>query len=82
MISWQTQKAKAKFSELIKMAANTPQFVTAHGRPVAVVVSEKEYARLTMPKQSFLELMQTSPLSEANLEEFGRDQSLPRDIDL
>ncbi|MDR1966893.1 MAG: type II toxin-antitoxin system Phd/YefM family antitoxin [Synergistaceae bacterium] len=81
MIAWQTQKAKAQFSELIKMAASAPQLVTSHGRPVVVVVSEKEYTRLATPAQSFLEFMQTSPLSEVNLE-FGRDRSLPRDANL
>jgi prevent-host-death family protein len=49
MIAWQTQRAKAQFSELIKMAASVPQLVTAHGRPIAVVISEREYARLTSP---------------------------------
>ncbi|MDR1915835.1 MAG: type II toxin-antitoxin system Phd/YefM family antitoxin [Synergistaceae bacterium] len=77
MISWQTQKAKAKFSELIKMAADTPQLVTSHGKPAVVVMSEKEYIRLTTPKRSFLELMQTSPSSKVELE-LERDQSLPK----
>jgi prevent-host-death family protein len=81
MVSWQTQEAKAKFSELIKMAKNAPQAVTSHGKTVAVVMSEKEYARLAAPKKSFLELMQTSPLCEIDIE-FERDGSLPRDIRL
>jgi prevent-host-death family protein len=81
VITWQTQKAKAQFSELIKMAVNTPQLVTSHGKPIVVVISEKEYTRLTIPKQSFLEMMQTSPLSEVEIA-FERDKSLPRDISL
>jgi prevent-host-death family protein len=81
VISWQTQEAKAKFSELIKMAESAPQAVTSRGKTVVVVMSAKEYARLTMPKKSFLELMQTSPLRETDIE-FERDDSPPRDIRL
>jgi prevent-host-death family protein len=81
MIAWQTQEAKARFSELIKMAESAPQVVTSRGKTVAVVMSEKEYTRLAMPKKSFLELMQTSPLRDINIE-FERDGSLPRNINL
>jgi prevent-host-death family protein len=43
MVSWQIQEAKAKFSELVKMAAQSPQLVTMNGKPAVVVISQKEY---------------------------------------
>jgi prevent-host-death family protein len=81
MVSWQTQEAKARFSELVKMAESAPQAVTSRGKTVVVVMSEREYAKLAMPKKSFLELMQTSPLCDIDIE-FERDASPPRDIRL
>ncbi|MDR0648267.1 MAG: type II toxin-antitoxin system Phd/YefM family antitoxin [Synergistaceae bacterium] len=81
MMTWQTQEAKAKFSELMKMAASAPQMVTLHGKPSVVVMSEEEYARLTMPRRTLFELMQDSPLSCEDLE-FDRDRSLPRELNL
>jgi prevent-host-death family protein len=45
---WQLQEARNGLSHLIKEAvAGEPQFVTLHGKPVAVVVSVAEYERLT-----------------------------------
>ena len=45
---WQLQEAKGNFSQLIKRAASgDAQVVTVHGKPTAVVVSAKEYIRLT-----------------------------------
>ena len=38
MQTWQMQAAKARFSELVKHAADSgPQEITLHGRSVAVV---------------------------------------------
>jgi prevent-host-death family protein len=81
MALWQTQEAKAKFSELVKMAEQTPQFVTIRGKPTVVIISQKEYLRLKKPKPSFLKFMQSSPLgdTELNLE---RNRSMPREIGL
>ena len=40
MQTWQIQTAKARFSELVKQAAEDgPQEITLHGKPVAVVLS-------------------------------------------
>jgi prevent-host-death family protein len=78
---WQTQEAKAKFSELVKMAAQTPQFVTLHGKPTVVILSQEEYTRLKKSKPSFLKFMQASPLGDTELE-IHRDRSMPREIEL
>jgi prevent-host-death family protein len=79
-MSWQIQEAKAKFSELVKMAMQSPQFVTARGKPAVVIMSQKEYEKLVKPKVSFLELMRGSPLNGVDFE-FERDRSLPRKSD-
>jgi prevent-host-death family protein len=81
MAAWQTQEAKARFSELIKMAEHSPQFITTRGKPTAVVISQKEYLRLAEPKPPFFDFMQASPLAEVNLE-FERNSSPPRESKL
>ncbi|MDR1580486.1 MAG: type II toxin-antitoxin system Phd/YefM family antitoxin [Synergistaceae bacterium] len=79
MMAWQTQEAKARFSELIKMAEHAPQFITARGKPAAVVISQKEFLRLSEPKPPFFDFMQTSPLAATNDLDLERDSSLPRE---
>lgn len=81
MQSWQMQTAKARFSELVKHAAQEgPQDITVHGRSVAVVVSRELFDRLSGGEQSLAEFMDASPLQGRDDIEFGRDSSLPREI--
>ncbi len=45
--SWNLQDAKARFSEVVRLARERgPQRVTVHGEDAVVVVSAAEYARL------------------------------------
>ena len=81
MSTWQLQEAKAKFSEVIRMAENEPQIVTMRGRPVVVVVSQQEYFKLMDPKPSFMDLMQNSPWADTEIE-VDRDRSEAREISL
>ena len=47
-MSWQMQEAKARLSEVVKLAESEgPQEITLHGRPVAVVLSRTEYESLS-----------------------------------
>lgn len=83
MHNWQVQEAKARFSEVLKEAERSgPQQITSHGRAVAVLLSRREYDRLTGTGESLLTFMQRSPL--LGLEEFEveRDPSLTRELDL
>ena len=83
MQTWQMQTAKARFSELMKQAADHgPQEITLHGRPVAVVISREEFDRLSGGAASLVEFMQQSPLYglEDEALEFERDRSLPREV--
>ena len=83
MQTWQMQAAKARFSELMKQAADHgPQEITLHGRPVAVVISRDEFERLSGGAASLVEFMQQSPLYDREDVEFERDRSLPREVAL
>lgn len=81
---WQLQEAKARLSELVKMAATKgPQEITVRGEPAAVVLSRADYDRLSKPTQpvGLADFLLNSPLAGLNLE-FERDQTLTRDVSL
>lgn len=81
MQSWQMQTAKARFSEVVKQAANGgPQEITVHGRSVAVVISRDLFDRLSGNQASLVEFMRASPLHEQDDIVFERDRSLPREV--
>ncbi len=82
MQSWQMQAAKARFSELVKHAAQEgPQDITLHGRSVAVVISRELFDRLSGGEQSLVDFMRASPLFGHEEMVFERDRSLPREIE-
>jgi prevent-host-death family protein len=75
------QTAKARFSELVKNAAQEgPQDITLHGRSVAVVVSRELFDRLSGNEQSLVDFMRTSPLAGHDEIDFERNRSLPREL--
>ncbi|OIQ77724.1 hypothetisches protein [mine drainage metagenome] len=83
MSIWQLQDAKARLSELLKTAElDGPQEITVHGKPVAVVLSRREYQRLTGMHESLADFMQRSPLHERDEVDFVRDRSPTREIAL
>ncbi len=82
---WQLQTAKAKFSEVFRLARTEgPQRITRQGKEGVVMISDEQYQRLTIrsnqPK-SLVRFFKESPLAgvELNLE---RDRDTGRDIDL
>ena len=82
---WQVQTAKAKFSEVFRLARTEgPQRITRQGKEGVVMISEEQYDRLTaksrQPK-SIVQFFRESPLVgiELNLE---RDKDTGRDIEL
>ncbi len=82
MKKWQLQEAKAKFSEVVREATvDGPQEITVHGQAVVVILSITLYEKLKAPKQSFIELMQNSPLKGLKIK-FERNRSHNRDIEL
>ena len=77
--SWRLEEAKARFSELVRLArASGPQHVTVRGQEAVVVLSAEEYARLapaaTAP--TLAALFGTGPF--ARLENFDADAGRER----
>ena len=83
MHAWQMQEAKARLSEVVKLAESEgPQDITVHGRSVAVVVSRATFERLSGSGQSLVEFMRQSPLHGLEELDFERDRSGTRDLTL
>jgi antitoxin Phd len=83
--SWQLQTAKARFSEVFRLARTVgPQRITRQGREGVVMISDEQYAKLTAkprrPK-SLVQFFRESPLVGLELE-FERDRDTGRDVDL
>ena len=71
--SWKLGEAKAKFSEIVRLAASgQPQRVTVHGRDAVVVVSADVFEALWTRQDScsLHDLLSKSPLSRLT---FGED---------
>jgi len=83
MREWALQDAKARLSELVRLAmAHEPQEITLRGEPAVVVMSREDYDRMTQRRESLVEFMRRSPLYGADDVEFPRDTSLTREIEL
>ena len=68
---WRLQDAKARFSELVRLAhSNGPQHVTVHGRDSVVIVDAEEFRRLqgTRTGQLLIDALQSSPHREIEVE--------------
>jgi antitoxin Phd len=77
---WQLQTAKQKLSEVVDRAlAEGPQTITRHGRETAVVVSVRDYRRLT-EDDGFKSYLLSGPTLEGLDLERGHD--LPRPVEL
>ena len=80
--SWQTQHAKAHFSEVIRKAAQEgDQFITHRGEEVAVVLSKSRYEELMTPSDSLLDFFYSVPDEVVELET-ERSLDLPRQCDI
>ena len=61
-MAWQVQQAKQQFSALVRRALDEgPQVVTRHGEEVVVVLSAREYRRLTGAPLDFKEFLLAAP---------------------
>ena len=68
---WRLQDAKARFSELVRLAhSDGPQHVTLHGRDAVVVVDADEFYRLKGGRtgQLLIDALQASPHRELEVE--------------
>lgn len=66
--AWTLTRAKAHFSEVIERAQASPQIITKHGVPKAVVVSEQEWAHKSARKGTLAEFLLASPLRDASID--------------
>lgn len=77
---WTLARAKAHFSKLIELAETSPQIITRHGEPRAVMVSVEGWERKTARKGTLAEFLLASPLRDTPMDiERVRDRS--RDIE-
>jgi prevent-host-death family protein len=61
-VRWQLQEAKQRFSELVQRVLDEgPQMVTRRGREVVVVVSAKEFRRLSGSIPDFRDYLLSGP---------------------
>jgi len=82
---WKLEDAKARFSEVVKMAREkAPQRVTVHGDDAVVVVSAKEFAKLLpfSEQPSLYQLLSKSPLQKLDLTAAKGVRSPVRDVSL
>ena len=72
--TWALQDAKARFSEVVRLAnADGPQVVTYRGVEKAVVVSAEEYRRLQPDRQSFVDALIEGPtLDDDTVDDINR----------
>ena len=81
-VTWPLQEAKNKLSEVInRAAASGPQVVTRHGERVAVIVSAREFDRLSGPRLSLWQYLRTAPTKGMRLR-IKRDRSPGRAVKL
>src|SRR6266403_1261142 len=81
--NWQLQTAKAKFSEVFRLARSVgPQRITRQGKEGVVMISDEQYDRLMVklrqPK-SIVQFFRESPLVGVNLD-LERDKDAGRNI--
>jgi antitoxin Phd len=79
---WQLQEAKNRLSEVVRKARSEgPQIITLHGADAAVVVSAKDFVRLSQRKGKLVEFFRKSPLVGVDLD-LARSRDTGRKIDL
>ena len=76
MLQWQSQDAKAKFSEIMRMAQEAPQVITVRGKEEAVLVSKAYFDSLTQAKPSLTQLMQASQALQMGAYKFNNSLQL------
>jgi antitoxin Phd len=82
---WQLQTAKARFSELFRLARTEgPQLITRQGKDGVVMMPVEQFDELrgrSLQPQSLVQFFRESPLVGVELD-LKRDQDTGREIDL
>lgn len=83
--AWQIQTAKARFSELFRLArTDGPQRITKQGKEGVVMISDEQYEHLTGRSRqpaSLVQFFRQSPLAGVELD-LERDRDTGRDFPL
>lgn len=82
MEHWKLEDAKARFSEVVRLASSDgPQLVTVRGKEAAVILAPQDYRRLVAEPNAvpFTDFLKTLDLGGIDLE---RELDRGRDIDL
>ncbi len=80
--SWNLESAKARFSEVVRLAeGGVPQHVSVRGRAAVVILSAAQYARLApaAASGSLASLIADSPLARLDAFDEIRERSPVRD---
>jgi prevent-host-death family protein len=84
-VNWQVQSAKARFSEVFRLARTEgPQHITRQGKEGVVMISDEQYDRLvakSLQPKSIVQFFRESPLVGVDLD-LERDKDTGRDIEL
>ena len=79
---WQLQEAKNRLSEVVRRARSEgPQVISLHGSAAAVVVSAKDFNKMSRPKGKLVDFFRSSPLVGIKLN-LARSKETGRKIDL
>jgi antitoxin Phd len=83
--AWQLQTAKARFSEVFRLARTEgPQRITRQGKEGVVMISDEQYDRLmakSRQPKSIVQFFRQSPLVGVKMD-LERDKDTGRDIEL
>ena len=80
--TWKLQEAKAKFSKLVDEAMEEGyQTITRNGRPVVIVISQKDFEQYLQSKDTLIDFFNRAPFPEEELD-LTRDKDPGRDVDL
>ena len=79
---WQLQDAKNRLSEVVRKARSEgPQVITLHGADAAVIISARDFGRMSRRKGRLVDFFRKSPLSGVGLK-LDRSRDTGRKIDL
>ncbi len=79
--SWTLQDAKAKFSQVVDDALKVgPQYVTRRGQEAVVVLSVKEYKKITSQKPSLKQFLLNCPKMDNDFE-FERKKDYSKGVE-
>ncbi len=82
MRRWQLQEAKNKFSEVTRLAVSEgPQLVTKRGKDNVVVISAKDYRKVTGRESSLVDFLRRSPLADVDIP-IERDMAGGREVEM